>query len=74
MHSRSVLGHLLRATPGSLEEVAPPAILALLRVVGERGLELRRALARLASSGGILPADALRAMYVAIALGLCEVV
>jgi serine/threonine-protein kinase len=74
VHARPVLGRTLRATPGALGEVAPPAILALLRGVGEQGMELRRALARLASSGGLPPADALRAMYVAIALGLCEVV
>lgn len=74
--SRPVLGRLLRRTEDPASQAsyrgAPRAVLALLDVAGARGIELRQALARL-SAAGLPPADALRAMYVAIAVGLCEI-
>lgn len=73
IHSRAILGRTLRCFPGKLHPALPPAILSLLQCVGEHGFELRRALGRLAASGELQPADALRAMYVAIALELCEI-
>lgn len=73
VHARPILGRTLRCAPGALDETWPRTILALLRCAGTHGIELRRALARLASSGELQPADALRALNVALALGLCEV-
>ena len=73
VHARPMLGRTLRCAPGALDEAWPRAILALLRCAGTHSIELRRALARLASSGELQPADALRALNVALALGLCEV-
>lgn len=73
IRSRAMLGRTLRALTTEIDVVLPPTVARLIRAVGTHGLELRRVLGRLASSGEIQPADALRAMYVAIALGFCEI-
>lgn len=76
IHSRALLGARLRCTALGLDPsvgALPIRVAALLRVIGGQGVELRHALARLATSGEMQPADSLRAMYVAIAMGLCEV-
>ncbi|MCU0657609.1 MAG: serine/threonine protein kinase [Polyangiaceae bacterium] len=72
VHFRATLGRILRATPGTRADLQPAPLEALLQAVGARGMELRRALAFLASSGTLAPADALRAVLVGLALGLCE--
>ncbi len=77
IQSRSVLGHRLRLLPGLTAEAVdsfPPALRLMLRTVGATGIELRHLLARLATSPTpIPPPSSLRAMYVGIAMGLCEI-
>jgi serine/threonine-protein kinase len=78
IQSRAILARVLRPTAAVLQPGAsrglPETLVRLIQAAGRQGLELRKVLLALSTSRQIGAPDALRAMYVGVALGLCEIV
>ncbi len=78
IQSRAILSRTLRPTPAVMQPGAakglPETLVRLIQAAGRHGLELRKILLALSTSRQISAPDALRAMYIGVSLGLCEIV
>jgi eukaryotic-like serine/threonine-protein kinase len=74
--ARELMGRTVRRAPrlpiAALRKSLPRPVGVLLDALGASGMELRHMLMRLSTSGMLSAADAIRALHVAIALGLLE--
>jgi serine/threonine-protein kinase len=78
IQSRAILSRVLRPTAAVLQPGAskglPETLIRLIQTAGRHGLELRKVLQTMAGTRQITAPDALRAMFVGVSLGLCEIV